>query len=96
MPQSPNRWSREFDANPLGLVRVVVFWVGAVGFALALLVGVLRGEASPWRALAFLSACGVGVALIGRMSRTKVGGMAMALLTLIAMAIGAFLRLRAS
>jgi hypothetical protein len=93
MAQSPNWWKREFDASPLGLVQLVLFWVMAVGFALALLVGVLRGKASPWQALAFLSACGLGVYLIWRISRTKIGGMALALITLTAMSFGLFLRL---
>jgi hypothetical protein len=93
MPQSPSWWKREFDINPIGLVRLVLFWLGVLGFTFALLIGVLQGDVSPWRAIAFISACALGVYLIWRIYRTRIGGMFLAGLTLVALAFGALLRI---
>ena len=60
MEPNPNGIDREFGVSQMGPVRLVLFCFGIVGFAFVLLMGVLSGEFSPWRVIAFVSACVVG------------------------------------
>jgi len=92
MPKSPNWFDRKLEADPLGLVRLAMLWFGIAAFSFALLAGVLNGQASPWRAGAFLGACLLGTHGIWRYSKTKVGGIVLASITLVVMAVFFFLQ----
>jgi hypothetical protein len=92
MPKSLNWFDRKLEADPLGLVRLAMLWFGIAAFSFALLAGVLNGQANPWRAGAFLGACLLGTYGIWRYSKTKVGGIVLASMTLVVMAVFFFLQ----